>query len=209
MKKPYALFLFLVILILPMMAPGCGYNGAVSDEAGIKAQWEDNMNVRDSMVKQIGDAMHIAEADRNSLAEAIQGYMAAQNPVDGRGQFMQWTQNAGVQITSENFSQVISIMEDKRNEFQNGQTRLLDRQRAYKTSLGSLPNGPILNGLGFPRELPGCTFMETPNLDPYCPPVDKDHDGRATVLDFPVVVSTDSRTVFATGQDNWTLDGQE
>jgi hypothetical protein len=193
--------LFLPIL-LAIGLSGCGYNGAVSDEAGIKGAWEDNMNVRDSMVKQIGDAMHIAEADRASLDDAISGYMAAQNPEEGGGALMKWTQNAGVQITSENFTRVIDIMEAKRNEFQNANTRLRDRQRAYETSLGALPNGPILGMLGFPSALPTCDFSQS---DPYCPPIDKDHDGIATVLDFPVIVSGSSKAVFAAGQDDWTL----
>ena len=199
-------------ILIPVLAlgltflSGCGYNGAVSDEAGIKAAWEDNMNVRDSMVKQIGEAMHIAEADRNSLSEAITAYMSAQNPEDGRGQFMQWTQNAGVEITSENFTRVIDIMEAKRNEFQNANTRLRDRQRAYETSLGSLPNGPVLGLLGFPKTMEHCAAFD--QTDPYCPPFDKDHDGKATVFDFPVIVSGDSRSVFATGQDDWTLRGE-
>ena len=118
---------------------------------------------------------------------------------------MQWTQNAGVQITSENFAQAISIMETKRNEFQNANTSLRDRQRAYETSLGALPNGPVLRMIGFPTALTDCDFSMS---DPYCPPTDKDHDGVSTVLDFPVVVSGDSKAVFASGQDDWQLRGE-
>jgi hypothetical protein len=197
---------FFLLPFIAMALSGCGYNGAVSDEAGIKAAWEDNMNVRDSMVKQISEAMHIAETDRASLAEAIEGYMSAQNPEEGAGQLMRWTQNAGVQITSENFGRVIDIMEAKRNEFQNANTRLRDKQRAYETSLGALPNGPILGLLGFPKALPTCDFSLS---DPYCPSIDKDHDGVATVLDFPVIVSGGSKVVFASGQDDWQLGGGE
>lgn len=198
----------LPVLALSLMTTGCGYNGAVADESGIKAAWEDNMNVRDSMVKQISEAMHIAEQDRESLSEAITAYMTAQNPEDGRGQLMQWTQNAGVQITSENFTRVIDIMEAKRNEFQAANTRLRDKQRAYETSLGALPNGPVLGLIGFPQAIPGCGFNADYSAsapDPDRPPVDKDRDGVATVLDFPVIVSGSSKAVFANGQDDWTL----
>lgn len=202
-------FLVLLIPALIAFAPGCGYNEAISDEQGIAAAWEDNMNVRDSMVKQIGDAMSVAETDRATLSDAIEKYMTAQNPEDGRGQFMQWTQNAGVQITSENFARVIDIMEAKRNEFQNSNTRLRERQRAYGESLGALPNGPILTSIfGFPKTMNGCSFNDdhtSVTFDPYCPPVDKDKDGRPTVLDFPVIVSGDSKSVFASGNDNWTI----
>lgn len=196
--------IILAAMLLPLAA--CGYNGAVADEAGIVAQWEDNIQIRDSMVKKIGDAMHIAEAERDSLGDVVEQYMAAQNPEDGRGQLMQWTQNAGVPVSPANFEKAIAIMEDSRNEFKNGQTRLIDRQRSYKTSLNSIPNGPVLKHVfGFPQAMPECDFSKT---DPYCPAVDKDKDGIATVLDFPAIVSADSKQVAATGEDNWTLGGE-
>jgi hypothetical protein len=203
-------FRILVVTVFALGISGCGYNGAVSDEAGISTAWSQSMNVNDAMVKEVSDAMFIAETDRESLSDAITGYMTAQNPVDGRGQMMQWTQNAGVDISGENFARVIDIMEAKRNEFQNANTSLIDRQRTYQISLDSIPNGFVLGMLGFPKPLPGCGFNADYTAsapDPYCPPVDKDRDGVATVLDFPVIVSGSTSAVFASGNDNWTLGG--
>jgi hypothetical protein len=57
-----------------------------------------------------------------------------------------------------------------------------------------------------PTMMEHCSSFD--QTDPYCPPFDKDHDGVATVFDFPVIVSGDSRNVFATGQDDWTLGGE-
>ena len=111
---------------------------------------------------------------------------------------MQGTQNAQIDPNPEAFLRVQEQIQAGRSSFRANQARMLDRQRAYRAQLRSIPNGPILRALGFPNELPAC--VGGASLE--CPKGDTDGDGRLTVLDYTVIVSTSTATVYATGIDD-------
>lgn len=197
----------MMLSLVAVFTSACGYNAAVSQETAIKSQWEINMGIRDTMVKEITDGLTIADKERDSLGNTLEKMFVAQNPEDGRGQLMQWSQNAGVDISPELYAHVLDIMEGKREEFFRGQRNLRDKQRVYEESLNSFPGLLVYPVYGFPTKLSGCEGFE--KTDPYCPAIDKHRDGVPTVLDFPFIVGGDSKQVAASGQDDWTIGGQQ
>lgn len=82
---------------------------------------------------------------RRQMEIAIARYTTA-------GQAMAWIQEQNLRVSPESYAKVQQVMETYYSSFYNGQTSLLDRDRAYKKKLSKVLRGFVAHQLGFPTE---------------------------------------------------------
>lgn len=106
-------------------------------EQGIIAQYEENQNILSNYSLKVAEAAQVPDMYADDLKEVIGAAMAGRYGEDGSQAVFQWIQEQNPNVDSAVYVQIQRIIEAGRNEFQNGQTALIDKKRTYQTELGS------------------------------------------------------------------------
>jgi hypothetical protein len=126
-------------------------NGAVEQEAGIKAQYLANQAVYDKVWKSVAQTANVATAHsdkfKSIIVEAIEGRYAKDDGL----LFKSITEANGSALPVELYAKVQQIIESGQSEFTANQTSLLARKQTYETFLGRFPNNVMASVLGYPR----------------------------------------------------------
>lgn len=120
-------------------------------EAQLKASWEDNENILAQYGQKVLEASQVPDMARDDLSrvtrEAIQGRYGA----DGSKAIFQAITEQNPQVDAVLYRNIQQIIEGGRNQFQTGQTRLIDQKRAYETALGTFWGGMWMRMAGYPK----------------------------------------------------------
>jgi hypothetical protein len=120
-------------------------------EMGIKATWEDNENLLASYGLKVSEASQVPGMARDDISrvarEAIQGRYGA----DGSKAIFQAITEQNPQVDPVLYRNIQQIIESGRNQFQVGQTRLIDQKRLYETALGTVWGGMWMRMAGYPK----------------------------------------------------------
>lgn len=127
------------------------YNFGNTNEAGIKATWENNQNILGQYTLKIGEMVQVPGMYKDDLKDVVKAEMEGRYGSDGSRGVMQWIQERNLQIDSSMYTNVQQAIEAGRNEFQTNQTRLVDQKRIYQTELGSFWSGFWLRVAGYPK----------------------------------------------------------
>jgi hypothetical protein len=146
--------LFALILAITVVC-GVSYVSANNYGAGIEAQLkaarDDNQNILASYTQKIKEAAQVPDmyvADLKKITDAaIQGRYGP----DGSKAVFQFLKEQNPNLDSKLYAKLQQIIESGRDEFKNGQTKMLDVRRQYETQQGLFWRGLWLRIAGFPK----------------------------------------------------------
>jgi len=142
--------IFLAVLIFI----GCifGYNNsAVRMEKAIQAQYEQNQNARSQFVTSVMEAVQIPTMYKDDFKEVILADMEGRYGKDGSKATFNWIKERNLDFNSAMYTKLQNMIEAGRAEFAHEQKLLIDKKRAYKMKLDSLPGEFFYAMLGFPK----------------------------------------------------------
>lgn len=119
-------------------------------EQAIPAGYSNNENILAQYGQKIGEAIGVANLQAKAVKDIITGANDSRYGPDGSKAVMQWITEQNPNLDQATFKKVADMVESGRNEFQDGQTTLLDKKQAYKTLLGAFPSGMFARMLGYP-----------------------------------------------------------
>lgn len=127
------------------------YDSGNTAEQGIIAAYDNNNNILSNYSQRILEMAQVPAAYTDAVSkvtkEAIQGRYGA----EGSKAIFQSIQEQNPTVDPSLFKQIQQAIEAGRTEFRTGQTVLIDKRRAYQTSLGSLWTGTFLSFAGYPK----------------------------------------------------------
>lgn len=126
-------------------------NYAVQAEQGVIAAYDNNRNILSNYGKKVVEATQVPAMYTEDLKKVVSASMEGRYGPDGSKATFQWLKEMNIPFDSSVYKKVQQIIEAGRNDFQNGQTTLLDKKRAYQAELGKFPRGVILGFMGFPK----------------------------------------------------------
>lgn len=169
------------------------YNSLTSQEKGVTATWRNSQVWYDTFWKKVSETAQVTDKYKSDFKEIFIGGIEGRYPP---GKAVTFLMESNPALDASVYVQVQRVIESGRNDFAQTQQTLVDRQRAYDTSLHTFPNVILAGVFGFPSEINGQDR----------PATDVDGDGRYTVLDYPTVTSAKTQEVFKTGREDKPLD---
>lgn len=164
-------------------------NDCVRQEAGVLAVYRDAQVQYDTFWKKVKETAQVTDAYRDDFKAVFLGSM--QSRYEGKDPALSFIHEANPALPPDMYASLQRVIEGGRSDFAQTQRTLVDRQRAYSTTLQSWPSGALAGWLGFPQEVNGDLR----------PSKDRDGDGRYTVLDYDTVTSTTTQAVFQSGHE--------
>lgn len=182
-----------VIVVIVGFFSGIAWSDkGISLQEGVKAQVSDNKNEYDSFWKKVQESAQIPSKYKEDFKDVLVSDTQAKFGPQGSQATMQWFQERQINFSDQMYVKVQNLIESGRNDFKRGQTLLLDKQRVFSTYTKTFW-GRMLGGF---FDLPSTLTGEL------APTRDVDGDGRLTVLDYTIVTSSKTNTIFATGEEN-------
>lgn len=139
-----------IALLLISMAIGA-YNYGIRAEADLRATKKNNENILATYSQKVREAAQVPEMYVEGLTKVTREAMSGRYGADGSKAVFQWIQEQNQQVDPTVYVQLQRLIEAGRNEFQAGQTRLIDQKRNYEIGLGVFPRNVFLGILGFPK----------------------------------------------------------
>ena len=138
-----------VALVIGMFVSANNYG--VTAEQSIVAAYDDNRNILSNYSKKVVEATQVPAMYTADLTKVVSASMEGRYGSDGSKAAFQWLKEMNIPFDSSVYKKVQQIIESGRNDFQVGQTRLVDQKRAYQTELGKFPRSIFMGFLGFPK----------------------------------------------------------
>jgi len=151
-KVAIGLFVAVVTLTLVGVGSVIGINNDfVTQEAGLNAQYKQNQNNYDNMVKKVLEVAQVPSMMTSDLEKVTKAAITGRYGAEGSKAVFQFIKEQNPTVNSEVYTKVQQVIEAGRNSFEADQKVLLDKKRIYETQLNSFPTGVIARALGFPR----------------------------------------------------------
>lgn len=126
-------------------------NDFVAQEASLSAQYKQNQNNYDNMVKKVTEVAQVPTMMTDDLKEVTKAAITGRYGAGGSKAVLQFIKEQNPTLSPEIYTKVQQVIESGRNSFSAEQTVLLDKKRVYETQLNSFPTGIIARAMGFPR----------------------------------------------------------
>lgn len=126
-------------------------NYGVEAEKGIEAKYKDNQNILAQYGQKIQEAAQVPGMQADDFKKVYTAALEGRYGAEGSKATFQWLREQNPQLDGRVYVKLQQIIEAGRNEFQNGQTVLLDRCRGYETNQGYFWKGLWLRIAGFPK----------------------------------------------------------
>lgn len=126
-------------------------NDFVAQEAGLTAQYKQNQNNYDNMVKKVVEVAQVPAMMTEDLEKLTKAAIQGRYGKDGSKAVFQFIQEHNPTVDSAIYVKIQQVIEAGRNSFEAEQKMLLDKKRVYETQLNTFPSGVIARVLGFPR----------------------------------------------------------
>lgn len=126
-------------------------NDMVQQEAGLQAQYKQNQNNYDNMVKKVVEVAQVPEMMTSDLEKLTKAAISGRYGEGGSKAVFQFIQEQNPSVSSTIYEKIQQVIEAGRNSFEAEQKSLLDKKRVYETQLNSFPTGVVARVLGFPR----------------------------------------------------------
>jgi len=139
----------LIALVVGMFISANNYG--VTAEQSIVAAYDDNRNILSNYSKKVIEATQVPAMYTADLTKVVTASMEGRYGADGSKATFQWLKEMNIPFDSSIYKKVQQLIESGRNDFQVGQTSLIDKKRAYQTELGKFPRSMFMSFLGFPK----------------------------------------------------------
>lgn len=152
LKVSLGLLAMVVIMALVVVSSVIGLNNQlVQQEAGLTAQYKQNQNNYDNMVKKVVEMAQVPSMAAGDLESLTKAAISGRYGADGSKAVFQFIQEQNPTVHAELYSKIQTAIESGRNSFEAEQKLLLDKKRIYETSLNVFPQSFVAKMLGFPR----------------------------------------------------------
>lgn len=142
----------LLLLGLVTVSSVVGMNNTlVSLEAGLTAQYKQNQNNYDNMVKKVMEVAQVPDMATSDLEKLTKAAISGRYGANGSKAVFQFIKEQNPTIATDLYTKVQQVIESGRNSFEADQKVLLDKKRIYETSLNSFPANVVAKFLGFPK----------------------------------------------------------
>lgn len=142
------------------------YNYGNEMERSLVAVQDNNKNILAQYGQKVQEAAQVPGMQRDDMMKVVVAALEGRYGADGSKATFQWIQEQNPNIDSKVYLKIQQIIESGRNEFQNGQTRMLDVKRSYETSLGYLWRGTWMRIAGYPKiDLASFKIVSTDRAD--------------------------------------------
>jgi len=141
------------VLLLGVMG-GCGaivgsYNGAVSQENSIKAQYEQNQNNYSNYFSKLKEAAQVPAMYTEDLEKIYGKLMEGRKGSDQ--ELFRFIQEASPNVDASLYKNLQALIEAGRDSFQTDQKTLIDKLQIYNVTLETFPGNFLYPMLGFPK----------------------------------------------------------
>ena len=126
-------------------------NYGVMIEAQLRAERSNNQNILAGYTQKIKEAAQVPDMYVADLTKVTEAAIKGRYGQDGSKAVFQWLKEQNPNLDSKLYVKLQQIIESGRDEFKNGQTKMLDVKRQYETQLGFFWRGMWLRIAGFPK----------------------------------------------------------
>lgn len=127
------------------------YNTANALEQGIMATHKNNEILLANYGQKVTEAVQVPEMARDDIQILIREALVGRYGSDGSKSVFQAISEQNPSVDPGLYRQIQQIIESGRNDFQQGQTRLIDQKRVYDTSRNSFITGAFMRMAGYPK----------------------------------------------------------
>jgi hypothetical protein len=120
-------------------------------EMGLKATFDNNRNLMAQYSQKVMEAAQVPAMARDDLLKLTKAAIEGRYGEKGSQAVFQMITEQNPTVDGALYRKIQQIVESGRNEFQNGQTRLIDQKRAYETQLGYVWKGFWMHLAGYPK----------------------------------------------------------
>ena len=145
--------LSVILLIVGVIATSyiSANNYGVTVEAQLRAERSNNQNILAGYTQKIKEAAQVPEMYVADLTKVTEAAIKGRYGNEGSKAVFQWLKEQNPNLDSRIYVKLQQIIESGRDEFKNGQTKMLDVKRQYETQLGYFWRGMWLRIAGFPK----------------------------------------------------------
>ena len=154
MKAAIIVILFIVTIGGFFLANYIHYkNYAVEAEAGIEATHTNNKTLLSTYTTKVIEATSVTDIARDDLTKVMESALSARYGEGGSKAVFNWIQeNYPGKVDPKLYQKVQQIIESGRNDFQTGQTTLLDKLRIYEQNREYVWSGFWISLAGYPKK---------------------------------------------------------
>jgi hypothetical protein len=127
------------------------YNYGNTMEKQLVALRDNNKNIYAQYTQKVMEAAQVPAMYRDDVTKVVTAALEGRYGPEGSKATFQWLQEQNPTLDASVYVKIQQLIEAGRNEFQNGQTRLIDVRRSYETSLGYFWQGIWLRLAGYPK----------------------------------------------------------
>lgn len=147
------IFIGLLILVAATCAGSyiSANNYGASIEAQLKAERSNNQNILATYYQKIKEAAQVPDMYVEDLKKVTEAAIQGRYGANGSKAVFQWLKEQNPQLDSKIYVKLQQIIESGRDEFKNGQTKMLDVKRQYEAQQGFFWRGLWLRIAGYPK----------------------------------------------------------
>jgi hypothetical protein len=127
------------------------YNFGNQAEKQLVALRDNNKNILAQYGQKVQEAAQVPGMYRDDVTKVVTAAIEGRYGPDGSKATWQWIQEQNPSLDPKVYIQIQQIIEAGRNEFQRGQTQMIDARRSYETALGYFWQGLWLKIAGYPK----------------------------------------------------------
>lgn len=147
-----------------------GNNNAARMEKGIEAAYKDNQNILANYGQKIQEAAQVPSMQAEDFAKVYKAAIEGRYGADGSKATFQWLKEQNPNLDTKVYTKLQQLIESGRNQYQAGQTTLLDKCRVYETSQEYFWSGMWMRIAGWPKN---------PDLKKVCTPIVTERAAKA------------------------------
>ena len=127
------------------------YNYGNSIENQLKAAKENNRNKLAQYGQKVQEVAQVPDMYKKDMVEITQAAIQGRYGADGSKAVFQFLKEQNPTLDPAMYRQIQQVIEAGRNDFQAGQTSMIDIRRQYETALGSFWQGMWMKFAGYPK----------------------------------------------------------